>query len=993
MTGSVAVAIDLPKPLKDVSVNIDFTWTFDSTLNANEEHVIDTSDLAFKPPAKALSMVTNETFDVIYHIGSSLPTPDSSWEQYIIPMDSYIDIELTKGVYPDINVTNPNHANVNHFGGVTSPASYIELIPPQRGKSDQVKHKYEIKNIRVLSYNGSTWKPYDPFAAYVDLNDPLFQQLTQTELDELKYGFWQKDTPNKYTKLRVLAQHTLSFLSQGTGNIIPEELGITANTIFCEEEELAAVCIDFDFSDALQNIIEVPSTYPIYYRGLMLKMDSVNGLNLLKPDFSLQNAVAIAAADTLEIILPESSASVCLSLSGNDGNLIIEYYKKNILDTTTSSGLPIFLWSLITTTTVTPSTLSDTICYNDAENPTERILIINGACEESSLTCGELTAEADLLKNFFNTLVTNNQLITTFKLYPDNSEIYDYVYEETALYDHAYEYTDINYIVQYLSTTKLVIQIQDNLGFTCDMTLELSEYDVAFDIALITEFTTIEADPDYATNGPNYHFLITAVYGKNEYILKGVSCYPISYCEDSCYISLHKICYLSLANFEYNQTIPSQSQVTGDNEAMLNAILKITPPVWRPYTDFMIVVETLDTISNINSPPGPYTNHHGFGFRTAGPIGHFHEHRVEYTDLVLKDKADQFRLSSLKPYIDYTTSYPNADGNILNAKPLFYGGPKLLLYYKYAHVYTMLRHWNSYNGNNGVDIELHAIIKDPADALSSPPFLQAGLSSNKGPQSIDIQTLNNLVTNGDPCSEVEGPVQPNGIHSEIEPGYLLPEKLYTAVYYVRKKSSISPPTSFVSNEVHRYPFQTSRYENFTEQIQSYVLSSETGNERYAGFNVDLPLSSGQLSDVQNVIAGTESASNALLLKYADPFDRIMNGILKLPQLDPAQTTEFNVIRNSSDNNSIIGILVRSTEPLNDPKLPLTELLSTLTLSMNSGSTSGYQIVFSKDRSKIYVTKATSVIATGSAVFTFQYKLYDGTNYQVVSTETATLTID
>jgi hypothetical protein len=304
----------------------------------------------------------------------------------------------------------------------------------------------------------------------------------------------------------------------------------------------------------------------------------------------------------------------------------------------------------------------------------------------------------------------------------------------------------------------------------------------------------------------------------------------------------------------------------------------------------------------------------------------------------------------------------------------------------------MLRTWDTYNGNSGVDIELNAIVKDPAEPNASPVALMATLTSNRGPQSIDMQALNNMVDNGNPCSGIVGPIEPNGIHSEIDTGSLLPEKLYTAVYSVRKKPSASPPSAWLSNEVHRYPFQTSRYANFEEQVQCYILSDELNNERYAVFNIDVALTSGQLSAVQDVIAGTESASDPLLLQFADPLDRILTGILELPQLDPAQTTEFNVIRNTNNSNAIVAILVRNPEPFNDPKLPVGELTSTLTLSVNSGSTSGYQNVFSKDRSKIYVTRSSSSISAGSGEFTFQFKLYDGTAYSVVSTETATITL-
>ncbi|MDQ3016425.1 MAG: hypothetical protein M3R25_06885, partial [Bacteroidota bacterium] len=777
VTGSVEVAIDLPKPLKSLSVNVDFTWTFDATLNAQQEDVIDGLNPELKPPAKALSMVTNETFGVLYHDGSSLPAPDSTWDDYIVPMDSYVDVEFTKGVYPDTSVP-----TVNNFGGVTSGASnYIELIPPQRGKSDQVKHTFVVKNIRIFSYDYTLqpdpgWVEYNPFEAYVDLNDPLFQQLTQTQLDALKYGFWQKDLPNKYNKLRVLAQSPLSFLSQGTGNLSPEELGVFADTLFCDEEPLPNICVDFNPSEELQSINVVPATAPVHYRGLLMKMLSDEGIIILNTNWGSDYALSIPTGDTLEIIFPEPCASVDLSFYVNVF-MTVEYYRRSLPVATTNSNLPVYEWELITS--------GSDITYEDAQNPVDRILIINGPCEESILDCGsEITAEAQQLFNFIDTLVDNGHLTTTFKIYPENSSIYDNVFEETVLYDPSYTYSDITYIVELLTLTQLIVTIIDNQGFSCGITLELVEYTPDFDMSAITKVENLVPDPDYATNGANYHFLIDANTSNGTFTLKGKSCYPVNYCIDSCHSWLYEICRLPLSSYEYNQTIPSQTDVTAENNAMLDGILKITPPVWRPYTDYFVQVETKDTISNIASPGGPHTRYHGFGFRTAGPVGHFHQFRHEYETLTELDKADQYRLATLKPYIDFSTSYPNADGNILNAKPLFYDDPKLLLYYKYVHVYTMLRNWGAYHGNGGIDIELNAVIKDPADANASPPLVLASLNSNKGPQSIDMLVLNNMVTNSDPCSGIEGPVQPDGIHSQIDTGDLLPEKLYTAVYYV-----------------------------------------------------------------------------------------------------------------------------------------------------------------------------------------------------------------
>ncbi|MFN8711232.1 MAG: hypothetical protein ACK5Z2_00170 [Bacteroidota bacterium] len=993
VTGSVCVAVNLPKPLKDLNVCLDFTWTFDASLNTDPQPVIDDSNISLKPPGKALNMATNETFTLLYQSGLSIPIPDSSWNNYIVPMDSFIDIEFAKNTLPD-----QSSATVSHFGGYTSGAEYTEMIPPQRGKSDQVKHAYEVKNIHIKYYDNG-WQDYDLFGAYVDLNDPLFSQLTAPQLAQLKYGYWQKDSPNKYNKLRILAQHTLSFLLQGTGNIVPEELGITPETLFCDEVPIPATCINFDPVIELQNITSVPAADTLFYRGVMLKLSAALGVVMPKPGFNFNNGLAITSSNELEIILPEASVSACLSLSGNDASLSIEYYKRIDTGTPDNSSLPVYTWDLVDTTIVTPATLEDTICYNEPNEPIDRILIKTGYCnkETNVITCSSaLTVEATALEAFLNRLVSLGQLFTSFDIYPTFNSEYETYFQGTVLYMPGYLSSSILYTIQMQSPTQLVVVINDGISYNCTIVLELQTFDSQFDITAIWEFSNLRADSDYAATGYNYHFLVDAITGSGTFTMKGESCYPITSCIASCDTWLHQICYLPISSYEYNQTIPSQTQVTAENNAMLDGLLKITPPVWRPYTDFFIQVETKDTISNINNPPLPVTSYYGFGFRTAGPVGHFHEY-VDgefinaYNELKDVDKTDQFRLANLKPYIDFSTSYPNADGNILGAKPLFYAAPKLLLFYKYAQVYTMLRNWAPLGNLPGTDILFDAIIKDPAEALNSPDTVPATLTDSRGTLANDLQTLGNMIENGNPCSGIDGPLEPAGIQSQIALTNLLPEKLYTAIYFINQKAD-DDVSHWTKREVHRYPFQTSRYANFTEQVESYILSDEPGNEKYASFYIDLDLTSTQVSDIQAVINGTENPADPLLLQYANPLDRIMNGILALPQLAPAQTTEFNIIRDRTNRNNIIGILVRNPEPFNDPKLPLSELNSTLTLSVNGGATTGYTTLFSKDRSNIYITNAGSNISTGSAAFTLTYKLYDGYTYIVVTSATATITI-
>ncbi len=112
------------------------------------------------------------------------------------------------------------------------------------------------------------------------------------------------------------------------------------------------------------------------------------------------------------------------------------------------------------------------------------------------------------------------------------------------------------------------------------------------------------------------------------------------------------------------------------------------------------------------------------------------------------------------------------------------------------------------------------------------------------------------------------------------------------------------------------------------------------------------------------------------------YDRLMFGGLKLRELPPALTTEFNVIRYG--NGSIFGILVRSPEPFNDPKIPADELADTITCI------SGGTPVISEDCANVFIPLSSA----GTLTFTFNLKGYDSNSqsYSNIDDETVNISI-
>src|SRR5262245_42293605 len=166
---------------------------------------------------------------------------------------------------------------------------------------------------------------------------------------------------------------------------------------------------------------------------------------------------------------------------------------------------------------------------------------------------------------------------------------------------------------------------------------------------------------------------------------------------------------------------------------MINAFNGSIQPIWRPYTNYAIVARTQDTLYRENSSSVERAHPvrmQVFAFRTTGPLGHFHSYigpgdiqveRADYQALKLKDRQDEFKLKDFLHDVDFAKCYPNADWQLLNAKPLFYRAPRIHLFFLKPYVYEMVRGWSDLPGSDGTDMRLTVTVKEPAPDPSTPP--------------------------------------------------------------------------------------------------------------------------------------------------------------------------------------------------------------------------------------------------------------------------------
>jgi hypothetical protein len=398
----------------------------------------------------------------------------------------------------------------------------------------------------------------------------------------------------------------------------------------------------------------------------------------------------------------------------------------------------------------------------------------------------------------------------------------------------------------------------------------------------------------------------------------------------------------------------------------------------------------MDTVNGTATAPRDFY----FGFRTAGSVGHYHKDpAVHYVDPA--KSPDQYMLTSLKGYVDYRRSYPDPSGNVIGAKPLFYEDARILLFFTKRYVYHFFGPWPAYHGLPAITTNaMQILIKDPVEKTSIPNPPPPTLITTEIPQAVvswprdddpripeDVRTLLNLRNpellnpnfEGGECWASGGQmITPASVHTEVIPKYLKPLKLYTAIVNSIEGAAVS--------EVLSYVFQTSRYPDFHAQINSYRLDDGNGNQRDAVFDARVSLSANDVQLMYDIVTGTMSAANAALAgRFADPFDRLIQGVLAQRPLEPAIGTEFNIVRNTA-TNAVIAIWIRNPEPFNDPKLPDDVLPRIVKVMLGTNTDPNYSVLFSRDRAEAIVMHPSRIIPVTQLKFRFAYVEWDGSAY-------------
>lgn len=483
----------------------------------------------------------------------------------------------------------------------------------------------------------------------------------------------------------------------------------------------------------------------------------------------------------------------------------------------------------------------------------------------------------------------------------------------------------------------------------------------------------------------------------------------------ACATYIHAVCWLSPQQHNYNLSLPPLDVQLEAGRDMAFALNRFTQPIWRPNTIYAIQVETLEVVSQVDGNGKPsespieYRRALTVGFKTAGPIGHFHQigegfgssFREEYRELAMTDREAQYKYSDLRHYIDFERSYPNADGSLVNAKPLYYENASLSLLYRCDYIDSMYTDWDGQGGLSTVSAQLKTVIKDPAstaadaDIVILPQWVQDPMPAVGKNLRIFKNMATNLKAAGKDCMQIDPIEQNRPVKKTLVPlaAHLAPQKLYTAVFVARYQSD--PGSTAVEREVHRYAFQTSRYKSFEDQVTSYYLD-RPANAVPSLFSITRTLTAPEIATAVQLFTDPTNASLADLNRnYQDEYDRLVSGALKLGDIPAAVTTEINIIRSGS---RVLGILVRNPEPFSDPKIPREGPDDGVAMNVNrtlviTGVNGTVRKIFSRDLSKVFITNTQlniTVPATCSLVL--RQMMYDGMNYVLSSPVTLNFNI-
>lgn len=916
------LSVDAPKPfiisgevrvcvrvIVKKCVNVPFKWVLNEDLNVVELPLLESSSVS------AVNVHTGETYPVAFDVN-----PEN---ENVIPLDTYVDIEFKHAV-------NPN-ATSETIGGIVETPIYKELLPPKKSRAPQLTYDFKVKSVNFVSGNAPSGG---------------------------KVGFWQWNAPGHYTKIRLLSLSPLSFMSNGVLNGPSWSSDYAVTNMDCVGTTIDETCVNFG---GLSSNGLFPSQTLVVSDGVGFILSS--GLS-----GTISGSLRYGSGQTLTIYFAEPTAIAHLAMLTETNSLTIKYYER-----VSEPDTPLIYEDVLVQMEdyVGPTISEIDLNYENPENPIQKIVITTGACnlnigsgsaDPNDLPCSEQIM-ADLV-GLLNGLHKAGEFFPTAPLEVNTQQwvavLYKYLLGDTFnLCTKSRACPGSGNLLNDLLTILPEVTVEyfplgDNYGeYVIDIP-DCIKFRVKFFFSdqyknAVSSFECLQAISDISTG--------ELIFSGQALLNDGISKIPIRGCItvefpnstygeiDNCSSELLRLCYQTLANYQYNELVIETNSLNtvGDDINVISG--SVGQVIWEPDQIYDVEVITQTKVYKDGTTElASFDESHNVKFRTEGPPGFFHKfsgageaYHPQYAALPV-ELQDKFKQRTLLHYIDFATSYPNADGNLINAKPIFYSNVNLGLYFERAYIRTMYS--SAY--------QLTLKIKDPAVSGADSDVVFGQWVEGPIVDSSEATIINDILG---PINCIAVNTIQNNSQGAIFVKDLEPLKCYTAIF--------SASDGEEEREVHRYVFETSRYASLIEMVNSYQIEDEEGLTTSAAFIVE--------GDWGGVIIPSGNSEDVLA------YEQAVIGILGLSDLPPATTTEFLLLKSG---NSIIGVLVRNPEPFNNPKMPVSVLEDGVDITVN-GIALATKIV-AKDSSAILFPGGGSFPTDGlvSIDATFRYKTYN-----------------
>ena len=1118
ITGTLKLKIHTPWPLPNVKINASIGWTFN---NDDSPLKVPISILGLPDPANGYSpaaahnILTNEVFPINYITtdingnisASGIPHPgDSSWkynftntddvQNVIIPLDSFIDIDLLKPVLP-LNL--PLGGAVNQL-----PDGYVDMVPPRKGKSNQVKHQYEMTGVGIYAWSdaGNTWVPYDIYEAVT----ALVNANPGVDFSQQKIGYWQFSTKDRYNKIRLLAQNMFSYTNGTTkNNLDMDGRNYQTGDLFCYDNIQKLKVVNWK---ALPAGISYLQNIPLPYKSLTFDFIGLNAGVQQESGFNAHALMMNGGQGELIVGFHEPVAYAKLefgeSFNGDDlGNASVNFIQTTY--TPDDNGKAVAKETVISSAPI--SQQSAVITYDDVTTGIDKVevvfantppadyngdLVLGGHFQladqySTSGLNGDIEMEKSLMfSTFYNRSFTADEVLEleyrgqagTVAQFPLNSNMddagslnallsgspdmvpgfYDANNTGTLQVNDIYSYTGNSdaLVLPYSPVLKV-----ENGSFAFESTVVFDPFTTGVSTILSKVNTdaagnkkgfalhllqNTPADPQATYSSisaiPTFTILLTCYDGLSSTGVSAMASYTLdcasskvieqqykrilvsvdrvtgkleiyidrelktsvnipaqlnAYASLTAFTFLNQLSYITLADQTRQVASPiTPEDVFNQTQVLSDSINNSIQPVWRPDTTFAITVTTQDRVNG--SVPSGSAKTRIFGFRTAGPLGHFHQYSPVYQALAAQDQADAFKLANLQFYIDYDRSFPDAQGRYNLSKPVLYHNPQVKLYFTEPYINAMYADWNTYQDLPAVQSSLQLQLLDPTGAAVTQSLVWAPVQEtviddtnfDSLPHDQQMIYLFNRSSSLQHCGQLPANIVKRLKQGSYQFPDLEPNTLYTALFKAVYTADGNPADAV---EVYKFSFLTSRFANFQEQASSYILSGTGADAQYAIYRQNVSFAASYIAqDLAELINDDLSDDPSYALRYAGKFERLVFGGLQLPAPEPFEHSAVSLIVNTdpsdSTNRKILGIMVYNPEPFNDPKLPAADLVDTIKMTLTLPDATvltpdQFIVSYSRDNSMAFITNSALDVPLGSIQLSFRYKQFNGIDYETV----------